>query len=84
MLLKSTCVCVCVPASVCEEAEKVGSESVVPYMSSILEALTENISAGIQQMQNILQTQMDSAFTHTNGGTEETAKVRDSVLSNSV
>lgn len=67
----------CVPASVCEEAEKVCSESVVPYMSSILEALTENISAGIQQMQNILHTQMDSAFTQTNGGTEETTKVRD-------
>ncbi|XP_044074760.1 protein Niban 1-like [Siniperca chuatsi] len=63
-----------VRACICEEAEKVCSESVAPYMSSILEALTENISAGIQGMQHTLHTQMDSAFTHTNGGTEETKK----------
>ncbi|XP_034468896.1 protein Niban 1-like isoform X2 [Hippoglossus hippoglossus] len=57
-----------------EEAEKVYSESVAPYMSSILEVLTENISAGIHGMQHTLHTQMDSAFTHTKGGTEDTKK----------
>uniref|UniRef100_A0A3Q0QPR8 Niban 1/2/3 domain-containing protein n=1 Tax=Amphilophus citrinellus TaxID=61819 RepID=A0A3Q0QPR8_AMPCI len=49
-----------VRACVCEEAEKVCSESVAPYMSSILEALTENISAGILGMQRTLHAQMDS------------------------
>ncbi|XP_040000691.1 protein Niban 1-like isoform X2 [Xiphias gladius] len=63
-----------VRACICEEAEKVYSESVAPYMSSILEVLTENLSAGIQGMQQTLRTQMDSVFTHTNGGTEETEK----------
>nr|XP_046263698.1 protein Niban 1-like [Scatophagus argus] len=63
-----------VRACICEEAEKVCSESVAPYLSSVLEALTENISAGIQEMQRTLHTQMDSAFTHTNGGTGETKK----------
>nr|XP_019968880.1 PREDICTED: protein Niban-like [Paralichthys olivaceus] len=57
-----------------EEAEKVYNASVAPYMSSILEVLTENISAGIHGMQNTLHTQMDSALTHTNGGTEDTEK----------
>ncbi|KAE8291412.1 Protein Niban [Larimichthys crocea] len=61
-----------VRACICEEAEKVCSESVAPYMSSILEALTENISAGIQGMRHTLQTQMDAAFT--NGGTGDTKK----------
>ncbi|XP_028450152.1 protein Niban [Perca flavescens] len=61
-----------VKACLCEEAEKVCSESVAPYISSILEVLTENISVGIQGMQHTLHTQMDSAFTHTIGGTEET------------
>ncbi|XP_045907005.1 protein Niban 1-like [Micropterus dolomieu] len=61
-----------VRACICEEAEKVCGESVAPYVSSILEALVENISAGIQGMQHTLQKQMDSAFTLTNGGTDET------------
>ena len=73
--------CVCVPVCICEEAEKVCSESVAPYMSSMLDALTENISAGIQTMQRTLHTHMDSAFTHTNGGTEETKKVREIFVS---
>nr|XP_033506986.1 protein Niban 1-like isoform X1 [Epinephelus lanceolatus] len=63
-----------VRACICKEAEKVCCESVAPYMFSILEALTENISAGIHGMQHTLHTQMNSAFTHTNGGTEETKK----------
>lgn len=71
------CVCVCVPVCICEEAAKVYSELVAPYMSSILEVLTENISASIQGMQHTLHTQMDSALTHTGGGTEETKKVRE-------
>ena len=73
-------VCVCVPVCIHEEAEKVYSESVAPYMPSILEVLTENISAGILGMQQTLHTQMDSAFTHTNGGTEDTKKVRENLL----
>ncbi|KAM3604156.1 uncharacterized protein V6R79_007140 [Siganus canaliculatus] len=58
-----------------KEAEQVCSESVSPYITSILEALTDNISAGIQQMQRTLQTKIDSAFAHTNGGTGETKNV---------
>ncbi|XP_028284159.1 protein Niban-like isoform X2 [Parambassis ranga] len=63
-----------VRACICEEACKVCSECVAPYLSSILDALTENISAGILGMQETLHTQMDSTFSHTNGGTEETKK----------
>ncbi|XP_034071374.1 protein Niban 1-like [Gymnodraco acuticeps] len=63
-----------VKACICAEAEKVCGECVSPNISSILEALTEHISAGIQGMQHTLHTQMDSAFTNTNGGTEETKK----------
>ncbi|KAM7401355.1 hypothetical protein PAMA_005516 [Pampus argenteus] len=63
-----------VRACICEEAEKVCNESVAPYLSSILEALTGNISAGIQGMQHTLHIQMDTAFTHTKGETEETKK----------
>ncbi|XP_071346917.1 protein Niban 1-like [Trachinotus anak] len=63
-----------VRACICEEAENVYSESVAPYMSSILEVLTESISAGIQGMQHTLHTQMDSAFKSTNRGSEETKK----------
>ncbi|XP_063318250.1 protein Niban 1-like [Pelmatolapia mariae] len=70
-----------VRACVCEEAEKVCSESVAPYMSSILEALTENISGGILGMQRTLKTQMDSAFLHKNEGTEETKKALSSLRS---
>lgn len=66
----------CVPARVSEEAEAACAETVAPYLSSILEALTEHISAGIQEMRSMLHTHMDSAFTHTNGQTEETNKVR--------
>ncbi|XP_037314466.2 protein Niban 1-like [Pungitius pungitius] len=61
-----------VKARVLGEAESVCSESVAPFMSSILEVLTESISAGIQQMQLTLQTQMD--VIHTNGGAEDTNK----------
>lgn len=71
--------CVCVAASIYKEAEEVCSESVAPYMSSILLALTENISAGIHGMQHTLHTQMDSVFTHTKGGAEETKKARETV-----
>ncbi|KAM9349093.1 protein Niban 1-like [Symphorus nematophorus] len=70
-----------VRACICEEAEKVCSESVAPYMLSILEALTENISAGIQGMRQALHTQMDSTVSHTNGGTGETKKALSSLHS---
>ncbi|KAK5918875.1 hypothetical protein CgunFtcFv8_022818 [Champsocephalus gunnari] len=63
-----------VKACICAEAEKVCGECVSPNIPSILEALTEHISAGVQGMQHTLHTQMDSAFTHTHGGTEETKK----------
>lgn len=67
----------CVPSGcICEEAEKVYSESISPYLASILEVLTENISAGIQGMQQTLHSQMDSALKSTNGGSVETKKVR--------
>ncbi|RVE62013.1 hypothetical protein OJAV_G00173310 [Oryzias javanicus] len=59
-----------VRACICEEAGKVCSESVAPFLSSILEALSENIGAGILGMQETLHTQMDSGFSLTNGGTE--------------
>ncbi|KAM7378757.1 hypothetical protein PAMP_004356 [Pampus punctatissimus] len=70
-----------VRACICEEAEKVCNESVAPYLSSILEALTGNISAGIQGMQHTLHIQMDTAFTHTKGETEETKKALSSLCS---
>lgn len=79
-LLCTFCESVSVSACVCEEAEKVCSESVAPYMSSILEALTENISGGILGMQRTLKTQMDSAFLHKNEGTQETKKVREDLF----
>uniref|UniRef100_A0A3B5AUZ0 Protein Niban-like n=1 Tax=Stegastes partitus TaxID=144197 RepID=A0A3B5AUZ0_9TELE len=70
-----------VRACISEEAEKACSESVAPYMSSILEALTENISSGIVGMRKTLHSQMDSAFSHTNGGTEDTKKALSSLSS---
>ncbi|XP_015236363.1 PREDICTED: protein Niban-like [Cyprinodon variegatus] len=63
-----------VRACISEETEKVCSESVVPYLSSILEALNEHIGAGILGMQDTLQTQMNSAFSLTNGKAEDTKK----------
>ncbi|XP_037837931.1 protein Niban 1 isoform X2 [Kryptolebias marmoratus] len=65
---------------ICEEAKEVCSESVIPYMSSILEVLTEHIGAGILGMQHTLKTQMNSAFSVTNG-TEDTQKVLSSLRS---
>uniref|UniRef100_A0A3P8SS36 Niban 1/2/3 domain-containing protein n=1 Tax=Amphiprion percula TaxID=161767 RepID=A0A3P8SS36_AMPPE len=70
-----------ITACICEEVVKVCSESVAPYMSSILEALTENISSGIIGMQQILHTEMDSAFSHTKEGTEDTKKALSSLSS---
>lgn len=67
----------CVLACVWEEAEKECSESVAPYMSSIIEVLTDNLSAGIQAMQRTLHTQMDSIFTQTHGETGEIKEVTD-------
>lgn len=57
------------------------AESVAPYMSSILEALTENISAGIVGMRSTLHTQMDSVLSQANGETEATKKVREAFVS---
>lgn len=65
-----------VAACICEEAEKVCSESVAPFLSSILEVMSENIGAGILGMQETLHTQMDSDFSLTNGGMEKTKQVR--------
>ncbi|KAM4727895.1 protein Niban 1-like [Anableps anableps] len=70
-----------VRACICEEAEKVCRESVVPYMSSILEALNEHIGAGILGMQDTLQTQMNTAFSLTNGKVEDTEKALTSLRS---
>ncbi|XP_028987066.1 protein Niban 1-like [Betta splendens] len=63
-----------VRACLYEDAERECNECVAPYLSSILEVLTENISAAIQEMQNTFHTQMDSALTCTNGGKEATLK----------
>uniref|UniRef100_A0A8C7YWJ9 Niban 1/2/3 domain-containing protein n=1 Tax=Oryzias sinensis TaxID=183150 RepID=A0A8C7YWJ9_9TELE len=70
-----------VKACILEEAKKVCSESVAPYLSSILEALSENIGSGILAMQETLHTQMDSNFSLTNGGTEETKQISSSLHS---
>ncbi|XP_023126496.2 protein Niban 1-like [Amphiprion ocellaris] len=70
-----------ITACICEEVVKVCSESVAPYMSSILEALTENISSGIIGMQQILHTEMDSAFSRTKEGKEDTKKALSSLSS---
>ncbi|KAK5607078.1 hypothetical protein CRENBAI_008062 [Crenichthys baileyi] len=70
-----------VRACICEEAEKVCSESVVPYISSILEALTEHIGPGILGMQDTLRTQMKSAFSLTNGQVEDIKKALTSLRS---
>ncbi|KAM3865910.1 protein Niban 1-like [Diretmus argenteus] len=45
--------------------EKLCSELITPYLSSVLEELTEHISGGIQGIQHTLHTQMDAALTHT-------------------
>lgn len=64
-----------------EEAETVHTECVAPYLLSIIEVLAENTSAGIEEMQQTLHTQIDSAFTHKNGGgTEETKEARETVF----
>lgn len=65
-----------VPACLCEEAEGVCAQCVAPYISSVLEALAEKISAGFSEMQQTLRTQMDAVLTHKGGGTEETKKVK--------
>ncbi|XP_007565182.1 protein Niban [Poecilia formosa] len=70
-----------VRAYICEEAEKVCSESVMPYMPSIIEALTEHIGGGILGMQDTLRTQMNATFSLTNGKEEDTQKALTSLHS---
>ncbi|XP_027875640.1 protein Niban-like [Xiphophorus couchianus] len=70
-----------VRAYICEEAEKVCSEAVMPYMPSIIEALTEHIGGGILGMQDTLRTQMNSTFTLTNGKVEDIQKILTSLRS---
>ncbi|CAN9503425.1 unnamed protein product [Ophioblennius macclurei] len=60
--------------SVCEEAEKACGESVSPYVSSILEVLTEHVSAGVTGMRDTLHSHMDSAFSQSDGGAEKLQK----------
>ncbi|XP_029971770.1 protein Niban-like [Salarias fasciatus] len=67
--------------AICEEAEKVCSESVSPYMSSILEVLTEHVSAGVTGMRDTLHSQMNSAFANSNGGAEKLQKALSSLSS---
>lgn len=71
---------VCFSACVHEEVEKVCSESLAPYMPSILEVLTEHIGEGIQGMRHALHTQMDSALTQTTGGKAGVEKVRETFV----
>ncbi|XP_034039388.1 protein Niban 1-like [Thalassophryne amazonica] len=63
-----------VRACIYSEAEKVCAESAAPYMSSVLEVLTESISAEIQAMQHTLHAQMEAAFTHMQGSMGDTEK----------
>uniref|UniRef100_A0A3Q2NP75 Protein Niban n=1 Tax=Fundulus heteroclitus TaxID=8078 RepID=A0A3Q2NP75_FUNHE len=70
-----------VRACILEEAEKVCGECVVPYLSSILEALTEHIGAGILGMQGALRARMNAAFSLTNENTEDTKKALTSLRS---
>ncbi|KAM4556778.1 protein Niban 1-like [Fundulus diaphanus] len=70
-----------VRACILGEAEKVCGECVVPYLSSILEALTEHIGAGILGMQGTLRTRMNAAFSLTNEKTEDTKKALTSLRS---
>ncbi|KAF7654530.1 hypothetical protein LDENG_00068550 [Lucifuga dentata] len=48
-------------ACICSEANETCRKSITPYLSSILEMLTENIRAGIQEIQRTLHAQMDAA-----------------------
>ncbi|XP_054889144.1 protein Niban 1-like [Poeciliopsis prolifica] len=66
---------------ICEEAEKVCSESVMPYVPSIIEALNEHIEGGILGMQDTLRTQMNSTLSLTNGNGEDTLKALTSLRS---
>ncbi|XP_071392703.1 protein Niban 1-like [Centroberyx affinis] len=71
-------------ARICDPAEKLCSDSITPYLSSILEALTECISGGIQGIQHTLHTQMDAALTHTHGGAEGLEKALSTLRSTSL
>uniref|UniRef100_UPI003AAB239C protein Niban 1-like n=1 Tax=Centroberyx gerrardi TaxID=166262 RepID=UPI003AAB239C len=71
-------------ACICDPAEKLCSDSIAPYLSSILEALTECISGGIQGIQHTLHTQMDAALTHTHGGVEGLEKALSTLRSTSL
>ncbi|XP_043990072.1 protein Niban 1-like [Gambusia affinis] len=70
-----------VRAYICEDAEKVCSEAVMPYMPSIIDVITEHIGGGIQGMQDALRTQMNSTFTLTNGNVEDIQKILTSLRS---
>lgn len=70
-----TCSVLCVPECVCKEVESVCAQCVVPYISSILEALAERINTAFSDMQHTLRTQMDAVFTLESGGAEQTQKV---------
>ncbi|KAJ0059221.1 hypothetical protein NL108_009581 [Boleophthalmus pectinirostris] len=58
-----------------EEAERVCSEFISPYLPSVLEALTENIGPALKEMRQTLQAQIDSALEEGGGGTQVTKKV---------
>lgn len=60
---------------VSERADNVCSESISPYMSSILEALTENIGSAFKEMRQTLQSHINAALAEKNGGSEVTKKV---------
>ncbi|XP_029930738.1 protein Niban-like [Myripristis murdjan] len=66
-------------ASICRPAQKLCGESVAPCLSSILEAVAECVSAGMQDMQCTLHIQMDTAFTHTHGDMEGLEKALSSL-----
>ncbi|XP_028296610.1 protein Niban-like isoform X2 [Gouania willdenowi] len=64
-----------------KEAEEVCREFITPYMSSMTETLTDNISAAFVGMQDALHAHMDSVFSETLGGVEHTKQASSSLSS---
>ncbi|KAK7945370.1 hypothetical protein WMY93_001098 [Mugilogobius chulae] len=63
-----------------EEAERVCSDFISPYMPSVLDALTENIGSALQEMRQTLQSQIDRALAERGEGSQVTKKLLDSAV----
>lgn len=57
-----------------EAAEKLCSESVQPYLGSVLDELMEPISSGFQEGRQLSESAMDQVCQHVVGGANEDAK----------